>query len=172
MNKIRKFLVQQFVLATYIKLFGKTFTFLRASRILFPMFAFIGMIIVTYPSYPLLQWWDFALLGILLIAVWIGFGFWNWGYFRLFPFEYDELDDEQKQNYLDGISQGKLKNPEQDYKFGFLVGWQIPAFDKLTKMMKEKYSVSFAGLSNLLPLAITLVSILIWYHFIFPFFNK
>lgn len=168
---MREFLVKQFVLATYVKLFGKTFTFLRASRILFPMFTIIGMIIVTDPAYPALQWWDFLLLTVLTAAVWVGFGFWNWGYFRLFPFKYEELDDEQKQNYLDGIKQGKLKNPEQDYHFGYLVGWQITEFERLTELQKQKYSGKFAGLTNLIPLGVTLVLVALWYHVVFPYFN-
>ena len=81
------------------------------------------------------------------------------------------MDDEQKQDFLRGVNAGLLKNPEQDNKFGFLVPWQKKEFKRLTAILEEKYKGNFAGLTNLISLGVSILAIIVWYIWIFPFFN-
>lgn len=164
MSKIRKWIVRNFELGTWVKAFGKSWVTLRAPRVIVPVFVFSALFIMgTDPTDYTIHWWGYILLGLILLSFWLGFNFFNIGYFGLFPYTYDELDDEQKHLFLSGIRVGKIKNPEQGDKYGGLVEWQLDEFKRLTAIQEEKYKGSFAGLSNLIPLAVSLLGVVIWY---------
>lgn len=169
MSKIRKWIVRNFELGTWVRLFGKNWHTLRAPRVIVPVFVFSALLIMrNEPTNFTIYWWGYILLGLMALVFWLGFNFFNIGYFGLFPYTYDELDDEQKQDFLRGIAGGKIPNPEQDNKIGFLVGWQIEEFERLTKLMEERYKGSFGGLKKLIPLGVSLLGVIIWYIFIAP----
>lgn len=168
---IRKWIVRNFALGTWVKIGNVKFHTLRAPRVIVPIFVVTGLVIITDPNYPAIQWFDIVLLGILTVALWFGFNLFKISYFSLWPVAYEELDDEQKQDFLRAIQGGKVKNPEQENKYGFLVGWQIEEFHRLTLIQEERYSGKVAGLKNLIPLGISLALIAVWYFYIFPHFN-
>lgn len=159
-------------MGTWITLFGKTFHTLRAPRVLFPLFVVVGVIITTDPLYPKFQWWDWISMLILSLGIWFGFTFFSWSYFKLFPVKYQELDDEQKHDFLRGIAAGVIKNPEQDNKYGFLTPGQRVNFTRLTYYVENKYKGRFAGLKNLIPLTASILLVVVWYLLIFPYFNE
>ena len=168
---IRKWIVRNFVLGTWVKLFNVKFHTLRAPRVIVPVFVTTGLVIVTDPYYPAFQWFDIVLMGLLAICIWLGFNFFSWSYFSLWPVTYEEMDDEQKHDFLRAIQGGNVKNPEQENKYGFLIGWQIEEFHRLTQEQEKRYAGRFAGLKNLIPTGISLAVIVLWYLFIFPHFN-
>jgi len=182
MSKIRKWIVRNFVLGTWIKAFGKTWHTLRAPRVLFPLFVFVGMFITMDPNYPILQWYDFILLGLLAVGVWIGFNFFSWSYFGLYPVKYEEMDDEQKHDFLRAVKSGDLTNSVYKriidengmtvYEFaGGLTKEQEKELKRLTILLEQQYKSKWSGLKSLIPVGITILSVIIWYNFIFPYFN-
>ena len=167
MGAIRKWIVRNFELGTWVKTFGKTWVTLRAPRVIVPTFVFSALLIMgNDPTYYHLHWWGFVLLGLIALVFWLGFNFFNKGYFGFFPYTYDELDDEQKHLFLSGIRDGKIPNPEQDNKIGFLLPWQAEELAELTKQQEERYKGYFGGLKNLIPLGVSLLGIIIWYLWI------
>ncbi len=156
---IRKILVKHFAFGTWFKIFGTQFRMLRAPRILFPAFAIVGSVIVFDKNYPTLQWYDILLLFILLILVWIGFGFFKWSYFKLYPVKYEELDMEQEYDWLDMKRQGVMKidgkyNRELTSKEQF-------RFDVITNIFKDKFKGNFVQLYNLYGLILAIAVIVI-----------
>ena len=167
MKVIRNWLVRNFVLGTWIKVFGKKMHTLRAPRVLWPMFIFGALIIMgTEPWNYSFEWWNSIIYFIWAVGIWLGFDFFSWSYFKLHTVKYKELDDEQKYDFLRAIKLGVVKNPEQDNKYGFLFGWQLEEHKRLENLHNEKYKGKFAGLKNLIPLGTTILGILIWYIFI------
>ncbi len=182
MSKIRKWLVHNFLLETWTKLFGKTLHFLRAGRVLFPLTAIVGMIITTDPNYPILQWWDFVLLFIWFFGMYFGFSFFKWSYFNLYPVKVSELDDEQRHGHYRARLSGDLTNAkykkviDEDGDTTLVYQqnltkeeWQD--YHDLTKMMEKKLEGNFAGLWNLVPLVGSILLVILWFFFIFPYFN-
>ena len=182
-DKIRKWLVSNFILESWVKLFGKTAHFLRAGRVLYPLTAIVGMIIATDPNYPLFQWYDFLLLGILFTGYWLGFSFFKWSYFNLWPVSVSELDDEQRHGHYRARLSGELttstwiKGMDEDGNTTLinqqnLTDEEWADYHELTLMLEEKYKGNFSGLWNLVPLAVTIILIAIWFFFLFPYFNQ
>ena len=158
---MRKLLVKHFVFGTWMILFGKQLHMLRAARILFPAFCITGSVITFYdPTSWTLEWFDIVLLIILALLVWIGFGFFNWGYFRLFPFTYDELDYEQKYDYLTMKQKGLLK---KDGKFDTNLTEEELQDLNLIKLLyaDEIDKVRFYQIHNLAGLVIGVASVVI-----------
>jgi len=83
---MRKFLVKHFVLNYNI--FG--YNAPRASRIIFPLMILNGI----FWDYKKPTIFNVSLLVLLVIALFFGFI-----YFRFYPAQYNELDNEQKEQY-------------------------------------------------------------------------
>ena len=81
---MRKFLVKNYVLD--YKIFGLNAP--RASRITYPLFILTG---VCWIKLPLIGWF---ILPLLLASL-----FFEFIYFRIYPAQYNELDNEQKKQY-------------------------------------------------------------------------
>lgn len=96
---IRKFIVKNFALNYKVKIFGKEYSALRCTRIMAPYFIVMGFIITLDPSYPILQIWDWLLLGGWAFLCWLTFPLFGLGYFAKWPVKREELDDEQKEFY-------------------------------------------------------------------------
>ena len=160
---MRKFLVKTFVLGTYFRAFNRTWIMLRASQVLFPSFCFVGSVLTFYdPTSYKLEWFDIVLLAILGVLIWIGFGLWNWGYFRLFPFKVSELDDEQYFQYLTMRREGLIK---ENGFFNTILSEQ-EALDRarLEKTFKEEYEGKrFYKLSKLIPSLIGVGIVIVGY---------
>lgn len=171
MKIIRKWIVRNFALGTWVKIGGVKFHTLRAPRVIVPIFVITGLTIVTDPNYPAIQWFDIVLLSILTISFWIGFNFFKISYFSLWPVKYEEMDDEQKHDYLRAIAAFNIPNPEVEGRFGPLNLEQMEEFYNLTQLQEVRYKKRFAGLKNLIPLVLSLITIVIWYLYIFPHFN-
>ena len=167
-KKIRQWIVHNFIQETWTKLFGKMIHFLRAGRILFPLIGIVGMIIVTDPAYPILQWWDFALLFVLFVGIWIGFPFFKWSYFKLWPVSVDELDDEQRHGHYRARLSGQLTGDPKKHE---LSDEEMEDYDNLTEMLQERYKGNFAGLWHIAPYVFVLLLVAVWFMFIFPYFN-
>jgi hypothetical protein len=58
------------------------------------------------------DFYDYFLMFLSLIEIWIGFSWFGLGYFNLFPLKWTELDNEQKIQY-GNINFNKLKLIEQ-----------------------------------------------------------
>lgn len=56
------------------------------------------------------MWLHYTYLGYLMLLWWIGFNFFNIGYFTLFPIKWEELDEEQKYQY--GFNSDKLSDTQ------------------------------------------------------------
>lgn len=171
---IRKWIVKNFVLGTFVTVFGRTLHTLRAPRVIFPLFALTGIVMSADWA---IQWYDAILLGLIALSFWIGFPMFKWSYFRLFPIEYDELDDMQKYDWIRAQKSGSLTGQDyirHDNKDGS-VSFD-PILDYLTeeqeshwvswrvKMLREHYNKRFAGLSNLIPLGVSILAVIIWYN--------
>ena len=167
---IRKWIVRNFVLGTWVKIGKVKFHTLRAPRVIVPIFVVTGLTIVTDPNYPAIQWFDIVLLTILLTSLWIGFNLFKISYFSLWPAKIEEMDNEQKHDYLRAIKMGVLPNYEYDGKFAPLTAIQEGELTMLREELEEKYSSTFGGLKNLIPLGISLLIIAVWYFFIAPHF--
>lgn len=99
MNTIRKILVKNFVLDYMGNIFGWRYNAPRASRIIFPLMVVTGWFSVTNPDWPTPTPFVWFLYGLLALALFFGFI-----YFRIWPAQWDELDDLQKFQY------GKFKS--------------------------------------------------------------
>ena len=106
MNKIRLFIVHQFALGYEIRIFGKRFRSLRASRIIAPLFLLSGIVLATDKNPDVLQWYDIVLLSLTGLSLFFGFV-----YFQIWPAKYEELDDYQKYQYY--IFKGRAVTPAQ-----------------------------------------------------------
>lgn len=110
MKRLRKILIDNFVLSYSFKIFGKEFFYPRASRIIYPLMALSGYIHSVNES-PL----SWSLIGVTLIAIY--FGFIHFAYIA--PVKWDELDDEQK------ILYGQIKSdkltPQQFIEWLYLI---------------------------------------------------
>lgn len=168
---IRKWIVRNFVLGTWVKIGKVKFHTLRAPRVIVPIFVVTGLTIITDPNYPAIQWFDIVLLTILLTSLWIGFNFSKLSYFSLWPANIDEMDDEQKHDYLRAIKGGFLPNYEYEEKrYAPLSAIQEGELTMLTEELERKYSKTFGGLKSLIPLALSILLIVVWYLFIAPHF--
>ena len=76
---MREFIVKQFEFSTHVRLFGKTFVTLRASRILFPLFVLCGIVIVGDPTTYTFYWFHVPAYLLLGLGIWFGFNFFNGG---------------------------------------------------------------------------------------------
>lgn len=161
---MRKWLVRNFVLGTYVKVFGVKFHTLRAPRVLFPMFVFGAMFIMgSNPADFGFEWYHTFIYFIWALGIWLGFNFFTWSYFSLKPPTYEEMDDEQKYDFLRAINLGVVTNPEQGDKYGYLTEEQLDEFKRLKEIHEEKYKDRFAGLISLYPVTISILSIISWY---------
>lgn len=171
---MRKWLVRNFVLGTWVKAFGKTWHTLRAPRVIVPVFVTLGMVIITDPAYPAFQWWDAVILGVFAVMFDLGFSFFPFSYFKLNPVKYEELDDEQKLDWLRAIESGQLTTAKYDVLGNHLNGLtpeQQVEKRILVKLMESKYKDPIASLKNAAGLIYALILIVIWYNWIFPAFN-
>ena len=103
---MRKWLVKNFVLDYMFTVFGTTYNAPRASRIIFPIFVITGILVATNPNWPnptILIWFMYLVTTISLF-----FGF---IYFRIYPINWEELDDFQKFQY--GFFKGETLSSEQ-----------------------------------------------------------
>ena len=107
---MRKFIVKHFALNYSTKLFGTTFTALRASRIIFPVFCLAGFLTAINPNWPELTW--YTTLAYLLVGIVVYFGF---IYFRFYPVKWNELDEYQKFQYGIAINSNQLTKPKEYY---------------------------------------------------------
>lgn len=98
---MRKFIVRNFALGYYVKMFGKVWGAPRASRIIFPLMVITGVLNLYNESYPTPNL--YVTVSLVLTALALFFGFF---YFRWFPVRYSELDFSQK------IQFGQLKPDE------------------------------------------------------------
>jgi len=90
---MRKLLVKHFVL-DYFNIFGLPLKAVRASRIIFPLFVLTGILLILHDQCNLPYF--FVIVAYLFDALSIYFGF---VYFRIWPAQWEELDDEQKWQY-------------------------------------------------------------------------
>lgn len=165
---MRAFLIKNFVLGTHVTIFGKTFHTLRSPRILFPATVITGLIVAGQNPFDwTIHWTGYVALSILALLYWVGLGnIVPFSYFKLFPVKMWELDDEQKYDFLNGIEKGILdwKNKDRNSFGSKLFDWEKREFERVRKVIFDKYYYNkrFAGLSNLLGLAIAIASIIIY----------
>ncbi len=172
---MRNWLIRNFVLGTWVKAFGKTFHTLRAPRVLFPLIVVIGLIIGTDPAYPAIQWWDIVLLVILAVMMDFGFSFFPFSYFNLKPVKYDELDEEQQLDWLHAHHSGQLTTAKYDkngMRLNGLTPDQVVEMKILEKLMESRYKDPWLSIKNIIPLLLSLALLVIWYNWIFPYFNS
>ena len=164
MEKIREILVRELVLGTWVVLFGQPFHTLRAARVLFPWTVGTAIIVIGNPLTWDLFLYDYIALGGLFLVYWLGLGNFRWTYFGMFPAKYEELKtDEQKYDMLRAIQSGVAKNPWSDDKYGPLPDYMLMEMRALSDRIRVQYKGNFAGLKNLVPLALSLLAIAIWF---------
>ena len=163
---MRKFIVRNFEFSTHVTLFGKTFVSLRASRILFPLFVLCGIVIVGDPTTYTFYWFHVIAYVLLAIGIWLGFNFFNVGYFGTAPVFYHELDREQKWFAFQVYRKGVIKNDHPLAKHFLSIPPTILAVEySLLKdeMEKRYYTKRFAGLKSLIGLWVGIGSLIINY---------
>ena len=170
---MRKWLVRNFVLGTWVKAFGKTWHTLRAPRVTVPVLVATALVIITDPLYPAIQWYDIVLLALLAACFELGFSFFPFSYFKLNPVSYEELDDEQKLDWLRAHESGQLTTAKYNKAGVHLNGLtpdQMKEKERLVKVMESKYNDPMESLKNVLPLLVSLGVIILWYIFIAPLY--
>lgn len=123
---MRKFIVKHFALNYTTKIFGIQLTALRCTRIMFPYFFIMGLVISLDPDYPKFQWWDILLVIGWVILMWLSQLIPKVSYFDLYPLKWHELDDDQKWQY--GLTKKQGFNLAND------VNW-----DEWTELNKKRY---------------------------------
>lgn len=162
---MRKILVKHFALGTWITIFGVTFHTLRAPRILFPLTVLTGLFIGGINPYDYtLGILDYLALANLLLFYWIGGGWFRINYFRLYPVKMEELDWEQKYDYLRGIEAGQnLINPENGLYGPFsLTDEQKKLYIRLGTRIAKIHNKRFHNVKSLLGLVISLLAIILY----------
>lgn len=94
MKKFRELIVKHFVLDYTMKLFGKTYSAPRASRVIFPVFVVTGYFVATNPNYPTPSFLLWVLYALTATVLYFGFV-----HFRFYPVKFSELDNQQKLQY-------------------------------------------------------------------------
>jgi hypothetical protein len=89
---IRKFIVREFALGVFVKIFGIKIRMLRAPRIIFPTFISLMICEANYLPYYVVTFF----LILFMLEAWIGFSWFGVGYFDIWPVKWDELDEYQK----------------------------------------------------------------------------
>jgi hypothetical protein len=168
---MRKWIVKNFVFGTWAKIGNVKFHILRMHRVIIPLLTVTGLTMLTDLNYLTFQWFDIVLLTILLTSLWIGYNLFKISYFSLWPFKYEEMDDEQKYDYLRAIKEYDIPNPEIEGRFGPLNRQQMEEHYRLTQIHEARYKKRFAGITNLIPSVISLIIIVTWNLYIFPHFN-
>ena len=166
---MRKFLIRNFVLGTWIKIGKIKVHMLRAPRVLLPLIVAIALFIMgNDPTDYSLSVLDWALVVFWLVVAEFGFSFFPFSYFKLNPVKYEEFDNwEQKLDFLRAVGDLKAYNPAHgDKKYGPLTNAQKEEMSKLVKIAEEATDKTFYGLSNLIPLAVSVLAIVIWYNVI------
>ena len=83
---------------------------MRAPVVIMPLILITGLVLAYSPNYPIIDWYEYILLGLLAISVW--FGFFHW---KFFPVRWAELDDYQKWVYGIAVGSGQLTKPTSSY---------------------------------------------------------
>lgn len=98
MKTLRKFIVKNFAFGYTIRIGELNISSLRCTRIMLPTFIITTLVIkeITPTTY---DFYDYFLMLLSLIEIWIGFSCFGFDYFSLFPVKWNELDDEQKIQY-------------------------------------------------------------------------
>ena len=163
---MRAFLIRNFVLGTWIKFGGIKVHTLRAPRVLVPLF--VAMALFVMGTTPMI--YTLGVLDIIAVVIWLviadfGFSFFPFSYFKLKPVKYDEFKSwEQKLDFLRAVKDLKVYNPERGEKvYGPLTERQMIEMKELVAIAEEKTKRKTYGLKNLLPLAASLLAIIIWY---------
>lgn len=171
---MREWLIRNFVLGTWVRAFGRNWHTLRAPRIIVPVFVTLGLVIITDPAYPAFQWWDVLIMIVFAIMFDLGFTFFRFSYFAKYPVRYEELNDEQKLDWLRAIQSGELTTAKFDIAGNHLNGLtpdQIKEKARLAAIVEAKYKNPIASLKNVIGLIYAIVLTIVWYNWIFPAFN-
>jgi hypothetical protein len=159
---MRKFLIRNFVLGTWVVFAGVRFHTLRAPRILFPSLVAVALIVMGSDPYDYtLYWYDWALVVSWLVMADFGFSFFPFSYFKRRPVKIYELDREQRYDYLRAIYLGEVPN----YVVGApRFGLTDEQFEEL-RILKTYIDSKYRGkwhLKNLIPLALSIIAIIIY----------
>jgi hypothetical protein len=148
---MKKFLLHNYELGTWVYAFGKKFVLLRASRMIMPMLIFCAIIIVGDPSTYTFFWYHIPCYAIIGFNFYMGFL-----HYRFFPYDYNDLDGEQKYFYLSGLRKGAIP----PYR---LTPEQAKDLAMMAYLLEEEYDSAWKRYRNLIPLLISLIEIVVFY---------
>ena len=119
MTNLRKFIVKNYAGYYRMKIFKKWATALKCTRIMFPYFLIMGGIFCIPPTESI-QWYEIILLIGFAFQTWLTFDWFGLGYFKLFPVNFNELDEFNQ--FLYGIDfPEKLTEEQKKYHQNILI---------------------------------------------------
>ena len=118
---MRKFIINNFAGIYVGHIFGKRFTALKATRIIYPYILVWGIC----KTFQQLQWgitffvwWDILFTIPLLFMIWFSFSWFGLSYFELYPLKYEEMDETNstEQQRESALEEKEFKEKYNEFK--------------------------------------------------------